>query len=453
MWIIDLCRTAMFRLALLFAIAVTAATSLVLAFVYWQVIQRDTTHMRNILAAEAAQVSDLPAQQLTQQLDLRLTTDLRRLDYAALFDADGRHVSGNMARVPPDLEVDGAAHSVELPARVYSDGRPEPALIVAARRKDGGVLLLGRDLYQVYAFRRVVFNALMLGLAPAVVLALVIGAIFSVRASRRLKAINQQITRIMQGDLDERLPEQGTRDDLDLVTKSVNHMLDEIVRLLGQIRSVGANIAHDLRTPLAVMRARLERGLEAERESDLRASAEKALVELDHAMATVTALLRISELEYGRRTSSFREVDLKEVCVSVFELYQPLAEAKSIAFTLDAAGPLPVRGDFDLLVEAAANLVDNAIKFTPAGGVVKIAGRMTPAGPLVGVSDSGPGVAPVDRQNIFRRFYRSDKNSSVPGTGLGLSMAAAIAQLHGFDLRVADNHPGSRFEMFSRQAP
>ncbi|MGA2637517.1 ATP-binding protein [Methylocella sp.] len=286
-------------------------------------------------------------------------------------------------------------------------------------------------------------------------LALIIGTLFSLRAARCLKTINQQIMRIMQGDLNDRLPTHGSRDDLDHVAGGVNLMLDEIVRLLDQIKSVGGNIAHDLRTPLAVMRARLERGLESGSAENLRGAADNALVDLDRALTTVTALLRISDIEYGRRTSSFDEVDLKDVCVNAFELFQPLAEAKLIAFTLDAPAPLRIVGDFDLLVEAVGNLIDNAIKFTPAAGSVKIVATMAASQPAVRVCDSGPGVAPFERSSIFKRFYRSEQTRHLPGTGLGLNMAATIARLHGFDLRVVDNHPGAVFELspLARLAP
>jgi signal transduction histidine kinase len=277
--------------------------------------------------------------------------------------------------------------------------------------------------------------------------ALVIGTLFSLRATRRLKSINRQIMRIMRGDLHERLPALDSNDDIGHVIRAVNLMLDEIERLLGQIKSVGDNIAHDLRTPLAVMRARLERCLESDSDDDLRAGAERSLADLDRAMTTVTALLRISDIEYGRKISNFENVDLREACVNVFQLYQPLAEAKAMDFMIDAPAPLPIRGDFDLLVEAVANLIDNAIKFTPAGGFVKIEAKMVRDRPVVRVIDSGPGVAPFERAQIFKRFYRSESSQALPGTGLGLSMAATIAQAHGFDLRVADHHPGAMFEM------
>jgi signal transduction histidine kinase len=453
MWIAisNILRSATFRLALVFALAVTAAISFVLAFVFLEVVQRDTAHMGRILVSEISKAANEPQSQLMRRLTLRLTTDLRRLDYAALFDRDGKLISGNLDVLPQGIPVDGAAHSLELPSRAGAGGGAEPALIVAQRREDGGVLLLGRNLYEVYAFRQIVLEALALGIGPAILLALIIGTIFSLRGARRLKSINQQIMRIMAGDLNERLPSHGSRDDLDHVAGGVNLMLDEIVRLLDQLKSVGDNIAHDLRTPLAVMRVRLERGLEARSSQDLRAAVDQALADLDRAMTTVAALLRISDIEGGRRTSSFAEVDLKDVCVNAVDLFRPLAEAKSILFTLEAPIPMHIVGDFDLLVEAVGNLVDNAIKFTPAGGSVTIIAKMVAGQPAVRVRDSGPGIAPFERSSIFKRFYRSEQSRHTPGTGLGLSMAATIAQLHGFDLRVADNSPGAEFEMSSRR--
>ncbi|WOJ91442.1 HAMP domain-containing sensor histidine kinase [Methylocapsa polymorpha] len=450
MWIIELFRSATFRLAVLFALAVSASTSVVFLFIYWQVATFDVKRVDVRLVDEVAKAVNDPEDQVRRELELRLTGDLRRLDYAALFDKDGRLIYGNVAVLPKGLPIDGAAHAVDTLPLGSMDAATEPAVMVAGRRSDGGVVLLGRGLYEVYALRRLVVEALALGIAPTIVLALIIGTIFSLRSARRLKAINQTIMQIMQGDLNERLPIRSKPDDLDYVASAVNLMLDEIVRLLAQIKSVGDNIAHDLRTPLAIMRAQLERGLAAYSDKELRMASERALKELDHALATVTALLRISEIEFGRRRGAFARVDLTDVCKNAFELYEPLAEAKSIAFTLEAPAPLSFVGDFDLLVEAVANLIDNAIKFTPRGGAVRVAAKAIAGRPVIRVSDTGPGIAPSERSDIFKRFYRSENSRHIPGTGLGLSMAAAIANLHRLDLRVEDNNPGAVFEISLR---
>jgi signal transduction histidine kinase len=260
-----------------------------------------------------------------------------------------------------------------------------------------------------------------------------------------LQAIRHAIQCVMRGDLHERLPVHRTPDDIDEVVRAVNLMLDEIVRLMNQVKTVGDNVAHDLRTPLSIMRARLERGLASPSEKELRATTQHALADLDRALTTVTALLRISEIESGLRRSAFASVDLAEVCREVFEFYEPLAEAKSITMRIDAPKPVPATGDADLLREALANLVDNAIKFTPKGGKVAIMAKAE--GPSIRVADNGHGVAPGERDKIFKRFYRSADHEDVPGNGLGLSMAVTIAELHGFALRLEDNEPGAIFEM------
>ncbi len=447
MRLIELFKTATFRLAVLFGLAVTLSTSIVFIFVYLQVASSDARRVDVRLAEEMKRAVTESDAELRRALDLRLTRDLRRIDYAALFDAQGKLLYGNVAALPAALPVDGATHPVDAMPINTSDQRTAPGLFVAGRRPDGSVVVLGRGFYEVNALRRHVAEALLIGVVPAVALALLTGVIFALRGTRRLMAINQTILRIMHGDLHERLPMRGNRDDIDYVAGAVNLMLDEIVRLLDQIKSVGDNIAHDLRTPLAIARMKLERTLEKNEYEALRVTAQETLSDLDRAMATITALLRISEIESGRRRGHFRSVDLAEVCTNIFDLYKPLAEAKSIEMSLEAPAPLRILGDFDLLIEAIANLVDNAVKFTPCEGEVWIIAKMVDGEPVIRVADRGSGIAPGDRENIFKRFYRCEQNRHLPGNGFGLSMAATIVELHGLSLRVKDNCPGAIFEI------
>ncbi len=438
----DIFRSAAFRVAVVFALVVTASTSAVFGFVYWQVATSDTTRLRMILVDAATKAAGEPTDQVERELARRLTGDLRQLEYVGLFDRAGKHLYGNAIKMPP-VPVDGMAHLTEV--HRLNGTETEPVIFVAERRPDGGVLLLGRSLYEIYALRRSVLQALAIGVVPTILLALLAGALLSLRSSRRLQAIRHAINRVIRGDLHERLPVHRTPDDIDEVVRAVNLMLDEIVRLMNRVKTVGDDIAHDLRTPLSVMRARLERGLASPSEAELRVTTQQALADLDRALTTVTALLRISEIESGLRRSAFENVDLAEVCREVFEFYEPVAEAKSITMSLATPQPVPVTGDADLLREALANLVDNAIKFTPRGGTVEIIAKAD--GPSVRVADNGPGVAPGERAKIFKRFYRSANHEGIPGHGLGLSMAATIAELHGFALRLKDNVPGAAFEM------
>jgi hypothetical protein len=311
--------------------------------------------------------------------------------------------------------------------------------------------VLGRSLLEIYAIRSTVLRALAIGLGPAIVLALAIGAIFARRATRRLTLIHETIARIMQGDLEARLPSGGQNDDIDKISRAVNVMLDELARLLDQLKSAGDNIAHDLRTPLAVMRAKLERGVAASDDHNaLRIAAEDALEQLDKAMVMVTALLRVSAVESGLRASAFHDIDLAKICADLFEFYEPVAAAKSIEMTLQTPGAAPMRGDADLMREAISNLIDNAIKFTPSEGQVRLEIAVVDGRPTVRIRDNGCGVPAAERDKIFQRFYRGMRGQTAPGYGLGLSIAKTIANLHNFDLTVEDNGPGARFELSAR---
>jgi signal transduction histidine kinase len=446
----EIIHSTAFRLALGFALAVTLSTSFVFALVYLDISASEVKRLRAVLVDEAAKGAAESNEDLKRALELRLTRDLRRLDYVALFDAKGALVFGNVERLP-DIPLDGAAYFVAEIRAPGLAGPPEPALFVARRRADGGVLALGRSLIEVYAIRRTALRALATGAVPTILLALAIGAFFARNASRRLARIHETIARIMQGDMTARLPVGGGADDIDKVTKAVNVMLDEIARLLDQLKSVGDNIAHDLRTPLAVVRAKLERGLsEASSVDDLRAAAIDAIAQVDKAVATIAALLRIAEVESRLRSSAFGPIDLTPICAELFEFYEPLAQSRGIVMTIRAHGPTPMPGDADLMREALSNLIDNAIRFAPSGGTVTVDAAMGSGEIVVSVGDDGPGVAPGDRERIFERFYRGAANDAGPGFGLGLSIAKTIASVHGLDLRVVDNKPGARFELSTR---
>jgi signal transduction histidine kinase len=381
---------------------------------------------------------------------VRLTNDLRRIDYAALFDADRKFMFGNVDALPA-IPVDGKSHFIaaaHAPGRV---DRLEPAIFVVRQRPDGTVMLLGRSLLETLAYGRIVQRALVAGLAPMLLLALGIGAYFARRSSRRLTTIHDAIARIMKGDTDLRLPIGSGRDPIDKISLDVNLMLDEIVRLLVQLKGVGDNIAHDLRSPLAVVHAQLERGLESSSDEQLRSVVKQALAHIDKATLTVAALLRLADVEYGPKSRNFQQIDLSAICADLFEFYEPLAESKSIKMTLETQSPVQILGDSDLMREAVSNLIGNAIKFTPENGAVSISVIREEGLPVVRVRDSGIGVEPGERDKIFQRFYRTSSGHRVPGSGLGLSIAAAIANLHELDLRFTDNNPGAVFEMVGRR--
>jgi signal transduction histidine kinase len=440
----ELFRTAPFRQAVAFACALSACTFLIFGFIYWQTALVETQRLRSGLRAEVEAAAGDSTAKVIHEVDLRLVRDLHKVTYAALFAPDGSQIAGNLARVPPDLALDGYSHRVIVRATNQGETTATLAVLVAWQRADGGILVLGRGMDEIMALRRVVLRAMMLGVLPTIALALVAGTLLSLRAVRRVKTIHKTINRVMHGHLHERLPSRGTRDDLDQLVAGVNRMLDEIVRLLNEVKDVGDNIAHDLRTPLSAMRAKLERGLAAaQADAPLHDTIQSALADLDKVLLIITALLRIAEIENSNRRTAFERLDLNDLITEAYELYEPFAEAKAITFTRYKTGPLLVQGDRSLLTEALANLVENAIKFTPAGGVVGLSAFADAGVPIMRIADSGPGIAPTERGEVVKRFYRSDKSRHLRGYGLGLSMVDAIVNLHGFHLRIGDNRPGA----------
>ncbi len=443
-------RSSAVRLALAFVFATTVATTAVFGLVYFQIGAANEARNRLILEDEAAKSVNLSVAELRYAFDVRLTHDLRRLDYAALFDKDRKVMFGNIDEMPA-IALDGKSHYVDASRVPGGDNRLEPAVFVARARPDGSIMLLGRSLLETLAFRRIVQRALATGLAPMLLLALAIGAFFARRASRRLTDIHDTIVKIMKGDTQLRLPVRSRHDAIDKISRDVNLMLDEIMRLLVQIKGVSDNIAHDLRSPLAVVRAQLERGLESSDDEQLRGAARQALAHIDKAMLTVAALLRLAEVEYGPKSSKFQTIDLSAICADLFEFYEPLATSKSIKMTLEIQSPVKILGDGDLMREAVSNLIGNAIKFTPEHGTVSVSVAQEDGRPVIRVRDNGIGVEPAERDKIFQRFYRTASGHRVPGSGLGLSIASAIANLHDFDLRFDDNDPGAVFEMAGRR--
>jgi signal transduction histidine kinase len=447
----DVLGSRALRFAVLFALAVAAITIAAFALVYLEVAREETNRLGAILTEEARLNVDASEDRLRAALAARQLSEIRRIDYLALFDAKGVVTLGNISRLPP-IAVDGLPHVLDSGTMRKLAGASISAIVVARRRADGDILLLGRDLQDAYEVEETLLRALALALAPTIALFLTTGALFAKQAARRLIGVHEAITRIMGGDLSSRLPISREDDDIDHIAVAINLMLNELARLLDQLKIVGDNIAHELRAPLAVARAKLERALEQDCGGE-RVRVQAALEQIDRAAQIVAALLRIADVENGLRESRFRDVDLALVCEQTLEFYEPLAEAKSVAVTSAVNEPVVIRGDEDLLREAVANLVDNAIKFTPAGGAVSLAVGTVRGQPRLEIRDTGPGVAPADRDRIFQRFYRARVTEGEAGHGLGLSIAQAIAGLHGLELQVEDSPSGALFVMkLSRKA-
>jgi len=440
-------RTAPFRLALGFVLALTGSTVAILAYVYVETARLETEAKRKYLELEVQEAISMPEPDLLDRVKTRMARDLRHNSLEALFNPHGALLAGNLASMPPNLPVDGLVHRVMVTPLDMPAPGIKAALLVAGQRADGKVLVLGHDLDDVIALQKVVGEGVERAMIPTVLLALLFGSFFALKTAERIKALHLTVGRVMAGELHERLPVTGAGDDLDHLMQRINEMLDEIVNLIEEIRAVGDNIAHDLRTPLSVMQARLER---AQRESDptaLRGIVNQSLADLSRTHSTITSLLRIAEIENGRRQEFIGATDLAEVAREVYELYEPLAVEKGLDFAVSGERPATVTADRDMMIEAVANLVDNAVKYSPAGGRVRIEIAEEAGGPLIRVTDSGVGIPATERSKVTQRYYRSDKSPCARGSGLGLSLVAAIAKLHGFTLRIADVEQGASVEL------
>src|SRR5262245_8917429 len=449
----DFIRTTTFRWTLVVSGAFALCILLMFGLVYWQTASYLTGRVDGTIARDADAIARDVPEHAHEAIDERLRQDPRRIRLAGLFGADGVRIAGNLESLPDRLRVDGDPQNVSV-VRIDARGREEQTVRAVARRlRTGEILVLGRNVDELSEIASIVERALMMGLVPALGLGLVAGVFLSLRAQNRVREVNRRVRRIVAGELRERLPTQGLNDPFDRLAVIVNGMLDEIETLIHGIAGVGDDIAHELRTPLTRVRVGLERGRKnAQAVEDLRTVVDQAIGGLDQSLAIVTVLLRIAEIEQSRRLEAFNDVALANVVREVGDLYEPIAEDKRIAFTVAAGVETTVRGDRDLLFEAVANLVDNAVKFTPEGGSVELALVRLAGESVVRVRDSGPGIGAGERDIVARRFYRSDKSRHTLGLGLGLSLVTAVVKLHGFRLAISSG-PGCVAEIFCARAP
>lgn len=312
----------------------------------------------------------------------------------------------------------------------------------------GGLrLLVGRDVSEFMAVKQLVERAINFGMAITFALAMIGGIMMSRSTARRVELINQVSQKIMAGNLALRIPDRGTNDEFDQLSRNLNRMLDRIVTLMEGIRHVSDNIAHDLRTPLTRLRNQLESTLmKVEREQE-REQVASAVAEADQLLATFNALLRIARLEMGGRVGNFTAFNLSDLVMDAAELYEAVAEDKNQLLTLDIKEGIEYHGDKDLLFQTLSNLVDNAIKYTPDGGKIRLQLIETESVVQLTVADSGIGIPEEEMEKVFDRFYRVTKSRSLPGNGLGLSLVNAVIELHKGTIALYDNNPGLRVEI------
>lgn len=366
-----------------------------------------------------------------------------------LLGSNGQRVSGNISGLPTApadafgrvrftydrAPVDGVSGQTEE----GRDGRGQVAVL-----GDGYQVFVGLDVEEESRFVANTLNSVLVASALSLALGIVSGAVVSRRFARRIDGINTVARAVMAGRLDTRAPRTYSGDELDELSLNFNDMLDRVENLMHRMRTAGDSIAHDLRLPLTRMRGRIESALIEEGDLAAREAAlEQAVSDVDELLKTFNAVMSLSRLQTGERRRAFEELDLGELIADMSELYEPVCEDQGMEFSCDCVSGLTVLGDRELVAQAMANLIDNAVKYTPDGGAIALRARVTQSEQIeISVTDTGPGIPVDDRARVLERFVRLDRSRNKPGVGLGLSLVHAIAEVHNATLSL-DDGPGS----------
>ncbi len=449
----SLFRSSTFRLALFYAALFSVSVLFLFAFIYWSTAAYLARQTDATIEAEIKGLSERYAISGVRGLSSVIGDRISRQQPTGssiylLTNADFDPLVGNLSRWPSQAQSQDGWVSFEL----RDQRRGGDPLIHMARARPfvlgGGYrLLVGRDIRDLEEAQKRIVSTLIWGLAITVLLGIAGGVLLSRTVSRRIESINDTSRDIISGDLSRRIPTRGTNDEFDQLADNLNTMLNRIESLMESVRRVSDNIAHDLKTPLSRLRNRLEAAkLQTDATGQQRAELEQASAEADQLLSTFNALLRIARIEAGKQRAGFKDVDLAALITDVAELYEPLADEKKQRLVVNTTNA-NCTGDRDLLFQAVANLVDNAVKHTPENGEIQITLRNNDSGTDIMVSDQGPGIPEEHTGHVFQRFYRLDRSRNTPGSGLGLSLVAAVAELHKIKIELHNLDPGLRVSL------
>ncbi len=445
-------RSSTLKLALICIAIFGAAVVALFGYVYWSTSSYVLARADGMIAAEHAKlrgVYDRDGQAgLVTAIAQRMADKGFDGGIYLLTDRSLAPLAGNLKAWPAALTA--AAGWADFTAPDWKPGtsdRPRLRAMIETL-PDGGHLLVGRDIGDLAAFAGKIDTALLLGISLIFVLAGVASVTVTRRTVGRIESVNATSRAIMQRGLGERIPLRGTRDEWDQLAANLNLMLDRIELLMGEVKQVTDNVAHDLRTPLSRIRGRLEKASGRPRgaEED-QALINDTLAELDVVLRMFASLTRISQIETSDRIAAFRAVNLAEIAREVVELFDAAAEDAGVRLTAEGDECVLVTGDRDLLFDAVSNLVDNAIKHGREAGHVRVAVACREDGATMAVADDGPGIPAHELPHVFKRFYRLERSRRTPGNGLGLSLVAAVARLHGARIEMLDNAPGLQFRL------
>jgi len=452
--------TALAKLLRTTAFKIIAVYLLVFALFAAGIIIYLGRHTQQLVFSQITETVDAEVQSLNEQYQIggirRLVDTIERRasqpgsNLYLVTTASGDKLAGNLSDMPNSvLQNEGWAEILYRKTEEASNARPSRAVVRVFTIPGGFHVLVGRDFEERDRLRQILAQPARWSVLLIVVMG-VAGTLFIARrVLKRIDAMTATNERIMAGDLTGRLAVTGSGDEFDRLANSLNAMLERIEALMGGVKQVSDNIAHDLKTPLTRLRNRAEEALRgAKTEADYRAALESTIEESDSLIRTFNALLMIARAEAGEAREGMTDFDASEVAHSVAELYEPLAEEKGMHLSVEASEPMKIHGNRELIGQALANLVDNAIKYggaAPGGkGAICISTKRKDGRVLLSVADQGFGISPDDRGRAVQRFVRLEASRSKPGAGLGLSLVSAVAHLHGGDLQLEDNAPGLR---------
>jgi signal transduction histidine kinase len=446
-----LVRTHAFRLVGLYLLVFAASVIGVLAFVYWTSADFVERQTEATLDAEITGLAEQYAQRglsgLVQIIAARSAGERGDGMLYMVINRDNRPLAGNLSGWPEGVPTRSGSLSFRIDVPVKGRIETHQVRGVLFAIPDGYRLLVARDISDAAAFRDRIRTALVWSGLLALALGLAGGTVMSRNMLRRVEQVNRTAERVIAGNLSDRVPRRGTNDEFDQLAGNLNGMLDQIERLMTGMREVTDNVAHDLKTPLARLRARLELALLGPSDPAAQSEAIRAAIdEADRLLATFNALLSIAEAEAGAGARHAERLDLGEIAQAVVELYEPVAEEKGVALRLDRVPGTLIHGDRHLLSQAIANLLDNALKHG-ANSEIAISVRRHDEHAVIEVSDHGPGIPESERETVFDRFVRLERSRSTPGNGLGLSLVRAVARRHEAIVALADNRPGLRVQI------
>lgn len=443
-----LLRTSTFRLSAIYLAFFALSVGALLGYVYWNTALLLERQVDETVRAEVQALADQYRQRglagIIDTIHRRSRQDTGSV--YLLVDHNNITIAGNLTGLP-DEAVEDETEWIEFPLDVTRGGVVESHTARAYHAELAGDhrLIVGRDVEALRQFAGIIRNSIVWALALALLLGLGGGLLMSRNFLHRIDAITAASRSIMGGDMGRRMPVTGTGDELDRLATALNDMLDRIDRLMTGMQEVSSNVAHDLRTPLTRIKARVEAALRGDSPEEYRAALERTVEESDRLLQTFNALLSIARAEAGQSAAGLVRADAGVVIADAAELYAPIAEENGGRLTVTVTGEIPVLADRQLLSQAVGNLIDNALKYGTAedgSPEIAVAAAVADGRAVITVADRGSGIAEADRGRVTERFVRLDSSRSKPGNGLGLSLVAGVMKLHNGHLELADNQPG-----------